>query len=147
MLHFSFSVTSFFVDTFNLEVPSSIYDNSIEIYLTKDNSDPFTSNTKILYTAGQLIEVDPSFTFKFVAVSKTQVSPVYTVQISFIQGQSSEKPGNDLMNLNSATDQNNIILNSLKPKEQENIKIDENESTNFKTIPLNNLAPGQKNKR
>jgi len=81
---FAFYIQSFFVDNFQMEVPDGIYKGTLEIFYTKDNSDPFISDTRILYNPNSLFEVDRNITLKMVAVSDHFVSPVYTVQINIV---------------------------------------------------------------
>jgi len=81
---FTFEAYPYFVDSFNNSVPSSIYSEKVEIFYTRDNSDPFSSATKAAYLSGMKFKVDRTLTLKFVAVLDNQVSPVYILRINIM---------------------------------------------------------------
>jgi len=81
----SFYLSHYFVDSFGIDVPADIYNKPVEIYYTKDNSDPFISETKARYFEGQEILMDRNATLKFVAVVNGEASPTYVVQMNMIR--------------------------------------------------------------
>jgi len=85
--NFIFYVYPYFIDGFEVYVPKSIYDDEVEIYYTKDNSNPFSSSTRETYHIGEMLDVDRNITLKFVVVSGDTVSPTYTVQVSIVRGE------------------------------------------------------------